>query len=154
MRHAALGAAVAGLALLAGCTGGDPDLPAPEPTGRAAELCPGLMGALPDSLLGEQRKDVSPDSEYVVGWGSPAIMLRCGVDRPKELRPESELVVINDIAWLGVPTERPVTFTAVGRHAYVELTVPESYDLDPAESLLDVSDLVEEHLPALPAGEL
>lgn len=154
MRYAAIGGAFAGLVLVVGCTGGDPDLPAPEPTGRAAELCPGFMDALPDALLGEQREEVQPESEFVAGWGSPAILLRCGVERPDALKPDSQLVVINDIAWLGVPTDQPITFTAVGRQAYVELTVPESYDLDPAESLLDVSDLTEEHLPTLPAGEL
>lgn len=154
MRRAAIGGALAAVLVLAGCTEGDPDLPAPEPEGRDADLCRTLMDALPGSLLGEERREVEPDSEFVTGWGDPAVILRCGVDRPAELKPASELLVVNDIAWLGVPADDPTTFTAVGRGVYVELTVPASYEALPAESLPDVSDSIEKNVPALPDGEL
>ncbi|CAM3723968.1 DUF3515 domain-containing protein [Nocardiopsis gilva] len=141
------------LALLAGCTGGAVEVPEPTPGKKAAELCRALVKRAPETLFDQNRVDVDPASDFVAAWGDPPIALRCGVDRPSALRPDSELMVVNDIAWLPEPADQPNLFTAVGREAYVELSLPPSYGA-PAEGLVAISDLINDEVPALPDGEL
>ncbi|GLU46620.1 DUF3515 domain-containing protein [Nocardiopsis ansamitocini] len=136
---------------LSGC--GAVRVPATEPEGPAAAACRTLMPGLPGTLYEQERVEVEPDSEFVAAWGSPTIALRCGVPRPEGLRPDSELFVVNDITWLGEPAERPTLFTAVGREAYVEVSIPQAYQ-PPALGLVALSELVAQDVPALPAGEL
>lgn len=149
--HRATAALAVGLALLCGCGAVQVEPPSPGP--EAAERCAALVARLPDSLYDEDRVPVQPDSDLVAAWGSPAITLRCGVERPAALQPASHLVVVNDIAWLGEPEDAPVQYTAVGREAYVELALPPEYT-PPALGLVTVSELIEAEIPALPAGEL
>ncbi|MFC7742285.1 DUF3515 family protein [Nocardiopsis composta] len=75
------------------------------------------------------------------------------MERPESYRPDSELTVVNGVAWLPEPADRPTTYTALGREAYVEVTVPPSYS-PPAEALVAVGDAVADTVPALPDGEL
>jgi hypothetical protein len=86
-------------------------------------------------------------------WGSPAIALRCGVPRPAAMRPASELVTVNGVSWFPQPPDRPVTFTAVGRRAYVEVTVPAKY-APPGDVLIELTAAIKAALPAKPGGEL
>ncbi|RCV54036.1 DUF3515 domain-containing protein [Marinitenerispora sediminis] len=153
MRRAAAGGTLAVAVLLAGCAAGEVEVPAPAPQGRAADLCRTLVDQAPDTLFGQERVAVRPDSEFVAAWGSPTIALRCGVPRPEGLRADSELTVVNEIAWLPQPADRPNLYTAVGREAYVEMSIPPSYT-PPAEALVAVGDLIAREVPALPAGEL
>ncbi len=152
MRRAAV-AALAGVAVLAGCTSGSAQVPAPAPEGQAADLCRTLVAKAPDTMFGQDRISVEPASDYVAAWGDPPIALRCGVERPERLRPDSELLVVNDIAWFAQPPDNPNLYTAVGREAYVELSISPSYGA-PAEGLVAISDLITEEIPALPSGEL
>ncbi|MFC4560296.1 DUF3515 domain-containing protein [Nocardiopsis mangrovi] len=152
MRRVAVGATVAGLALVSGCSG-TVEVPVPDPQGAAAEQCRALVEGAPDELFGEARATVEPESPYTAAWGDPPIALRCGVERPAGLLPDSELMVVDDIAWLPQPPDRPTLYTAVGREAYVEMTVPPSYG-PPAEALVAVSALIADGVPALPGGEL
>ncbi|MUL42200.1 DUF3515 domain-containing protein [Streptomonospora sp. PA3] len=146
---AALGAA----GLLAGCSAQAVQMPAPSPPPAADDLCRALVDRVPQTLFGQERIEVRPETPYAAAWGDPPIALRCGVGRPPELRPDSELMVVNEIAWLPEPAERPDLFTAVGREAYVEMTVPHSYGA-PGEGLVPISDLIAQEIPALPLGEL
>ncbi|GAB3208132.1 DUF3515 domain-containing protein [Marinactinospora thermotolerans] len=152
-RRLTLGPVLAGTVLVAGCSGGVVEVPPPDPDERAAQLCQGLMERLPDSLFGEEQVRVEPASRFVAAWGSPTVALRCGVERPAGLQPDSELMVINEIAWLPQPADSPNLYTAVGREAYVEMSIPPSYS-PPAEGLTAISDLIVEEIPALPAGTL
>ncbi|GAA3745322.1 DUF3515 domain-containing protein [Salinactinospora qingdaonensis] len=139
------------LALLVGCAPDSVQVPSPSPAEGASGLCRSLVQQLPDSLLGKNRVSVTPDSPLVAAWGSPTIALRCGVPRPDGLAPDSELLAVNDVAWLPEPPEQPTTYTSVGRQVYVELLIPASYE-QPAEALVRVSDLIKEHLPAKESG--
>lgn len=87
-----------------------------------------MAAALPDVLDGHNARSTEPDSELTAAWADPAIVLRCGVATPPELRPTSELYTINDIDWLPVDTDRGWRFTTVGRIANVEVTVPNRYE--------------------------
>jgi uncharacterized protein DUF3515 len=80
-------------------------------------------------------------------------VLRCGVPRPAALHPTSELAVIDGISWLPVPPDRPVTFTAVGRRAYVEVTVPPKYT-PPGDVLIELAGPIKATIPANTDGSL
>jgi hypothetical protein len=146
-------AAAALLTLAAGCGAGAVQTPLPRPDAATAALCAKLHDRLPQKLHGRSRRATTPSSPLVTAWGSPAIVLRCGVFRPVALRPTSELAVINGVSWLGVPVERPVTFTAVGRRAYVEVTVPRAYE-PPGDVLIELAGPIKATVPANPDATL
>ncbi|WP_339156650.1 DUF3515 domain-containing protein [Actinomadura luteofluorescens] len=145
-------ATLGGLALLAAaCGDGAVQVPAPSPGAATQRLCQGLR--LPEKVHGQKRRDTSPDSPLTAAWGSPAIALRCGVPLPATLRQTSQLVTINGIDWFGQPADRPVTFTAVARQAYVEVTVPPKYN--PAgDVLIELGPSIKATIPAKPEGQL
>ncbi|RNL84806.1 DUF3515 domain-containing protein [Halostreptopolyspora alba] len=154
MRYTAIAGLLAGLTAMAGCTAAEAEVPEPSPDGRAAELCRTLVANAPTTMFGQRQISVKPDSDYVEAWGDPVIALRCGVERPEALRPDSELTVVNDIAWLAEPVDdTPNLFTAVGREVYVELNIPPAYDT-PAEGLVEISDQIAEDVPESSDGEL
>lgn len=125
----------------------------PTPPPAVARLCDALRDRLPAKLHGRSRRATTPRSPLVTTWGSPAIMLRCGMPRPAALKPTSELVDINGVSWLPVPPDRPVTFTAVGRLAYVEVTVPSAYQ--PAgDVLIELAGPIKSAIPPTPDGSL
>jgi hypothetical protein len=141
------------LALLTGCSAGAVEVPVPHPDPAAARLCHSLAGRLPEKLHGQPRRATAPRSYLITAWGSPAIVVRCGVPRPSALRPTSELAVINGVSWLPVPPDRPVTFTAVGRKAYAEVTVPPKY-APPGDVLIELADPIKATIPANGDGSL
>ncbi|MDT0304691.1 DUF3515 domain-containing protein [Streptomonospora wellingtoniae] len=154
MRRAATGtAALCAAGVLASCSAGAVEMPAPTPGPAAEQMCRALVDRLPQTLFDQDRVGVRPETPYATAWGDPPIALRCGVGSPAGLRPDSQLTVVNEIAWLPGSAERPELFTAVGREAYVEMTVPASYGA-PAEGLVKVSNLIKQEIPALPPGEL
>ncbi|HEX6471404.1 MAG TPA: DUF3515 domain-containing protein [Streptosporangiaceae bacterium] len=148
---AALAACLAGC--LTACGPGRVELPPPAPAPRAVRLCAALHDRLPATLHGRQRRSTRPRSELTAAWGSPAIALRCGVPRPAAMRPTSELVTVNGIAWFPRPPDRPVTFTAVGRAAYVEVTVPAAY-APAGDVLIELTPAITAAIPPKPGGQL
>ncbi|PRX95646.1 DUF3515 family protein [Allonocardiopsis opalescens] len=155
--RAALAAGCAAV-LLSGCAGsGAVSVPAPTPDAAAAALCAQLVAALPEALDERPRVPVSPESELVAAYsqspGAPAVAVRCGVPRPPDLRPESELWVMNEVSWLPQPAGAPTQFTAVGFGAYVEAIVPPSED-EPQAVLVPLSDAITANLPPLEPGAL
>ncbi|RAY12551.1 DUF3515 domain-containing protein [Actinomadura craniellae] len=137
--------------LPAGCGAGAVQVPDTSPDPAAARLCAGLR--LPARVHGQERRDVEPESPRTAAWGTPAIALRCGVPRPPLLRPTSQLVTVNGVNWFPQPPGRPVTFTAVGRQAYVEVTVPPRYH--PAgDVLVELGDAIKTTVPELPEGRI
>ncbi|MBC6460829.1 DUF3515 domain-containing protein [Actinomadura sp. HBU206391] len=136
--------------LVAGCTGDAVQVPLPRPDAATTRLCEGMR--LPAELHGESRRATEPKSALVTAWGSPAIAVRCGVARPAAMVPTSQLLTINGVDWFPQPMDRPTTFTAMGRQAYVEVTVPGAYK--PAAEVLNELTGVIKALPPKPAGEL
>ncbi|MDO0925551.1 DUF3515 domain-containing protein [Streptomyces sp. TG1A-8] len=125
------------LIAVAGCSpGGDgATVAVPSPDARTAGLCRDLHRALPGKLDGFGRDDPEPRSAYTAGWGSPAIILRCGVVRPPKMvdpevaeggDPDALAGGVDGVDWLmekrGDGTWR---FTTANREAYVEVSLPE-----------------------------
>jgi len=136
--------------LLAGCSSpaARPVVP-PEGPGRG---CAALHHALPSEVDGRSSRDTTPASTRTAAWGSPAVVLRCGVVRPAGLTPTSELVEVNGVAWF--LDERPAAyvFTATGRSAYLQVRVPSSVDRTTATApLVDLAPAVKRSLPLRPS---
>ncbi|EGG47869.1 lipoprotein [Streptomyces griseoaurantiacus M045] len=140
-RHRLLGLPVAPAAALllaaTGCSSADGDtaLAVPSPDAKTAKVCRALHRVLPGKLDGRSRNDPGPRSAYTAGWGSPAIILRCGVVRPPKMvdpevgeggDPNALPGTVNGVDWLmekqGDGTWR---FTTANRVAYVQVSLPE-----------------------------
>jgi hypothetical protein len=126
---AALLGALLATSLLAACSGGSSGpltVATPSPARKVAVFCGRLHDVLPPTLDGRTKVPASPASELTAAWGDPAVVLRCGVGKPRTLRPTSELIEINSVRWFLHETDHGYVFTTYGRVAYVEVSVPKS----------------------------
>lgn len=102
---------------------------------------------LPATVDGRKRRATDPASVRVAAWGDPAVVLRCGVPRPRQLAPTSEVVEVNGVAWFLEPGSAYV-FTTVGRVANVEVRVPSSVERSAATApLVDLARAVSRNDP-------
>jgi hypothetical protein len=70
-----------------------------------------------------------PRTPLVHVWGSPPIVMRCGVATPPGYDPSSALVAtVNGVRWFQHNDGDRVTWTAVRRGANIELVVPKFYE--------------------------
>lgn len=118
----------------------------PTPTAAATSACQALHDALPASVDGAARRATSPASELTAAWGSPAVVLRCGVPRPAALEPTSQLVTINDVDWFPEQLSDGYRFTSYGRVADVEVRVPGRYAPE-VNPLVDLADAMKKADP-------
>jgi hypothetical protein len=106
---------------------------APPPHAAAeAAPCAKVLAQLPVQLGALNPRVVHTDSPYVVAWGDPAVILRCGVDRPKALVAGSSAEFINggDVAGPYFDVTRGAdgnVYTTVDRGPYISITVPTKY---------------------------
>lgn len=120
---------------------------AAPPLSAATEApCTALLQALPVRLAGLAPRVVhsQPDSPFVVAWGDPPVVLRCGVTRPKDLAPGSsaQFFAIAGRAGRQVFFDQTQSgssnvFTSVDRAAYVEVSVPKQLAAGPMPALAD-----------------
>ncbi len=118
----------------------------PAPAGAAAAACAALARELPASVAGQDRRDVAPASMFTAAWGRTPVVLRCGVGRPSALGPTSGLTVVDAVAWLPERLEHGYRYTATGRVAYVEVTVPDAYHPE-GTALVDLAAAVGATVP-------
>ncbi|GLY66990.1 DUF3515 domain-containing protein [Amycolatopsis taiwanensis] len=151
----AAGIAVAGIFARSGGQPGTgplalPSVPAPE---AGSPECATLLGALPLELTSGgttlvRRELAAPAPAATVAWGEQeTVVLRCGLERPPELTPTSQLRVVSGVQWLPVLGDGSTTWYVVDRPVYVALTVPGSVGTGP---LQDVSGAVATKLPPQP----
>lgn len=110
----------------------------PTPSGQSGEAaCARVLGALPLRLGDLNPRAVT--AQWVVAWGDPPIVLRCGIARPAALTPASGALVINinGVNWLPVQQKDATIFTAIDRPVYVEVTVPKSSAFQPLPLIAD-----------------
>lgn len=119
------------------------DLP-PRPTGPLALVpvdapdagnpaCANLVSALPPELPsnGKQLKRLAiaePAPPAAAAWagerGEPVVM-RCGLGKPAEYQPTSQLREIDKVNWLPVEGDGATTWYTVDRPVYIALTIPD-----------------------------
>lgn len=122
-------------------------VPDPAPAGEAGAVCSALMADLPDRVEGQERRKVEP-GRFSAAWGSPAITLRCGIDKPPTLSPTSQCFEVNGVGWLAEEASTGYLFTTIGRTAYVEVGVPSDYAPE-ANILVDVAATVSAYDPVV-----
>ena len=71
-----------------------PALPA-----AAQRSCQELISALPTTLGERAARPVDSPSPYVVAWGEPPVVLRCGVARPATFIATADTLVISGVTW-------------------------------------------------------
>jgi hypothetical protein len=140
-----------------GCSSADGDVSAavPSPSATVTELCRNLDRALPSAVDEQHRRDPSPASALTAGWGNPAIILRCGVERPPKMTdpkvatgadPDAVAGGVNGVNWLMEKgDDGAYRFTTASRLAYVEVTVPEGRDTSGV--LIDLASAVKKAIP-------
>jgi hypothetical protein len=107
---------------------------APPHSATEATACNKVLEQLPVELgaLAPRIVHARPDSPYVVAWGDPAVVLSCGVQRPKDLVPGSSAQFVAAGADTGpfYDVTRAGTanvFTTVDRAPYIAVVVPSKY---------------------------
>jgi hypothetical protein len=132
---------------------------APPSSAAAQAPCTSILEALPTQLDNLDARQVvsDPSSPFVVGWGNPAVVLRCGVARPADLHPDST-TVFQGIS--STSSSAPVYFdvtskgddnvyTTVDRAVYIEISVPAADASGPMPAL---AGIIGSTLPAVCAG--
>ena len=121
---------------------------APPSNAAAAPSCTKLLGALPVDLNGLHSRPALSTSPYVVAWGDPAVVLRCGVDRPKGLVAGSDAFTtgVNGVFYWVEHQKKQTVFTVIDRSVYIEVAVPLTYAGGP---LAAISDAVTKVLPSV-----
>ncbi len=108
---------------------------APPSSVAAQAPCAQVISALPVQLgqLAPRVVHTQPDSPYVVAWGDPPVVLRCGVARPSGLVPNSseQVFLAGDVYWLPVQQKNATLFTSIDRSVYVEISVPKKVVFQP-----------------------
>ncbi|MFF3207142.1 DUF3515 domain-containing protein [Streptomyces sp. NPDC002962] len=151
-RHRPAGLPSLALLLLAvGCSSADGDTSAavPSPSASVTKLCRNLDEALPSTVDDLGRGDPSPASALTAGWGNPAIILRCGVERPEKMSDENaDGVEVDGVGWLLEERDGGAfRFTTTLRRAYVEVTIPKDHAEDGMAPLVDLAPSVKKAIP-------
>jgi len=139
---------VAVAALLAGCGDGSVDVDSFKVSASGHQACPALIGSLPSRVAGQPRRHTS-GSTYAAAWGKDAIVLRCGVGRPKNYDRFAACQRANGVDWF-VPESiiedqsADVVMTTIGRSPAVEVRVPARYR--PATApMVDLAKVIKAH---------
>ena len=128
---------------------------APPANPAADAPCTKLLGALPIALPTSDGTLAGRPAQstwtYVAAWGQPPIELTCGVPRPSALTPGSSTQLFsvngaNGVYWLPVQHKKQTVWTTVDRAAYVQVSVPSSYQQPP---LAPIADAISKTLPAV-----
>jgi hypothetical protein len=103
--------------VVSGCAGSALHVPPPQPPGTVAAACARLS------------RVITPRTPLTHAWGSPPIVLRCGVRRPPGYNPQStQVATVDGVAWFQDVGTDTVRWTAVRHTANIELTVPKRYE--------------------------
>ena len=142
-RHVLIGGGLLLTLLLTGCAGSVDVDDYPTVPGTDVD-CTALFADAPRQVADQERVDVP--GEVAAAWGDPAIVLRCGVEKPEALTPSSRCFNVNDVGWLAETTADGYLFTTIGRRFHVSVEVPKTYD-PAADALADLASSVKKHDP-------
>jgi hypothetical protein len=119
----------------------------PAPSAAGQRSCRELISALPTTLGDRPARPVDSPSPYVVAWGDPPVVLRCGVARPAAFIATADTLVISGVTWFAERRGASTSWTVVDRPVYVEVVAPADDASDPPARL---ATAVGRALPARP----
>jgi uncharacterized protein DUF3515 len=119
---------------------------AQSPCEKVAEKLPVTLNRLaPRAVFGPP---------FVVAWGNPSVLYRCGVARPAGLTPGSGSEVIDTgtgtghtVEWFPVKGKNQTVWTSIDRAVYIEVTVPA--EVQGGEIISALSGYIASALPAV-----
>jgi hypothetical protein len=145
------------LGVVAGLSGGSgspspspsPGAPLPAVTAAApphaeafSAQCEKVLEHLPVQLHGLDPRVVhtTPDTPYVVAWGDPPVILRCGVDRPAGLHAGATKQLLSATGRSGpyfdvTHSGSDEVWTVIDRPVYISVAVPVQYASGPVPPL-------------------
>lgn len=136
---------------LAGCSS-TPTIDDGDLSDSDLAACESLVADLPDTLAGQERREVEPADALGAAWGDPAYVLTCGVPEPDDYEPTAECNVIDGVGWY-VPDDQlsdlsaDATPIALSLRPYVELSVPTDYRTEGIDrALAELAPALREHL--------
>lgn len=106
--------------------------------------CKSLLADRPLKVAGQDNRLV--DGGNASAWGDPAIILRCGVEKPEGLGPAARCDMVDGVGWFTETTADGFLFTTIGRDFHVSVEVPGDYE-PAADALADLADSVARHDP-------
>ena len=118
-------------------------VPVPAPSAGSPD-CESLVRNLPATLQSGSTvlskaplaEPAPPASAAWTDQRSEPVVLRCGLDRPAELTPDTQkLRAITGVQWLPVEGENATTWYVVDRPVYVALTVPVDAGTGPLQDI-------------------
>ncbi len=131
--------AVLGLVLTSCSDSVDVQPPSTQP--EVANVCADLIDALPAEVEKQPARDTEPESDLTAAWGSPPIVLRCGVAEPAAFKPTSQLTSVNGVHWFPEKRDDGYLFTTWGRIVRIEVAVPSTYSPE-VNPLVDVAHAI------------
>jgi len=115
------------------------------PTEKGSEVgCGALYADLPRTVGG--LDSILVEDDVAAAWGTPAVVLRCGVGEPDALEPTSRCDMVADVGWFTETTHDGFLFTTIGREFSVSVEVPEAH-APAADVLVDLAGSIEKHDP-------
>jgi len=133
------------LLLTAGCSSGIAVDTYPMEAGNTLD-CKALFADSPRQVAGLGQVLVA--DRNAAAWGDPAIILRCGVERPSALGAAPRCETVADVGWFGESIAGGRQFTTVGRKFFVSVEVPAEHD-PASNALADLANTVQKHDPLL-----
>jgi hypothetical protein len=114
----------------------------PTPTAADAAACTKLSDALPATIGdGLKSRKVTPSSPLLHAWGTPGVVLRCGVGYPPNFATTSPGSEVGGVLWFPTQTSDAVIYTSVDRVPRVSVAVPSHYSQS-FDILTSLSDAV------------
>jgi hypothetical protein len=110
--------------------------PAPPSANSTVEgTCAQVISGLPLQLGPLSPRTIQ--TERAVAWGDPPIILRCGVNRPADLKPGSNTpaILVGDVYWFRTGRGDSDVFTSIDRAVYIEVSVPAKQSYMPLPTL-------------------
>ena len=120
------------LLLLTGCGKEPVTIDSPRVDAATETACRALLGDLPTTVDGQDKRLVSPADALGAAWGDPAIVVRCGVGSPAGLTRFSACDEANGVGYFLPPTQvaddsATITLTTLEYDPRLEISVPSDY---------------------------
>lgn len=120
------------------------------------QACAELIEAVPETVGGQQQREMEPKSALGAAWGEPAIVLTCGVPLPDEVvatagtEDPPTCQVVNGVGWY-VPEDQmadqtaDVVMTTIDFQPAVQVQLPAAYR-PTAAAMVDLAPAIKQTL--------